>query len=58
MNPRKQLRKGLISCYKTSGITCLEKQLDVDHLATFKKFQDEINNQGRKNIEKQLNKFA
>ncbi len=54
VNLRKQLREGLISCYKTSSTTCLQKCFDVDHLRTFKKFQEEINNQGKKNVERQL----
>ncbi len=56
VNSRKKLRKGLISYYKTSGITCLHKHFDVEHLVIYKKFQEEINNQGRKNVEKQLAK--
>jgi hypothetical protein len=56
MNSRKQLSKGLISYYKTSGITCLHKHLDAEHLVTYKKFKEEFNNQGRKNVEKQLAK--
>jgi hypothetical protein len=31
LNPRKQLKKGLISYYKTNGITCLRKDVDRDH---------------------------
>ncbi len=27
--------------YKTSGITCLQKHLDANHLAIYKKFQEE-----------------
>jgi hypothetical protein len=31
LNPRKQLRKGLISYYKTNGITCLRNILMEAH---------------------------
>jgi hypothetical protein len=36
LNPKNKLRKGLISYYKTNGITCLQKHLDVDHFVIFK----------------------
>jgi hypothetical protein len=52
-NSRKQLKKGLITYYKTNGITCLQKHLDVNHLAIYKRFQEKINNQRKKNVEKQ-----
>jgi hypothetical protein len=50
MNSRKVLRKGLITYYKTSGITCLHKHLDVNHSTIYKIFQEKINNQGKENI--------
>jgi hypothetical protein len=53
LNPKKELRRGLISYYKTSGITCLHKHLDADHLVIFKKKLLKNNNQGRENFEKQ-----
>jgi hemerythrin-like domain-containing protein len=56
VNSRKKLKKGLISYYIISGITCLQKHFDVEHLVIYKKIQEEINNQGRKNVEKQLAK--
>jgi hypothetical protein len=37
------LKKGLLSYYKTSGITCLQKHLDAKHSVIYKKFQEEIN---------------
>jgi len=40
----------------TSGITCLQKHFDVNHLIICKKFQEEINNQGKENVERQLAK--
>ncbi len=48
VNSRKQLRKGLITYYKTSGITCLQKNLDVDYSTIYNGFQEKINNQGKK----------
>jgi len=56
MNSRKMLRKGLITYYKTSGITCLHKHLDVNHSTIHKIFQEKINNQGKENIRKQYAK--
>jgi hypothetical protein len=56
VNSRKQLKKGLITYYKTSGITCLYKHLDVDNLVIYKKFQEKINNQGKENVKKQFAK--
>jgi hypothetical protein len=52
VNSRKQLRKGLVTYYKTSGITCLHKHFDANHLTIYKKFQEEINNQGKENVER------
>jgi hypothetical protein len=53
VNSRKQLRKGLVTYYKTSGITCLQKHLDADHSTIYNRFQEEINNEREKNVEKQ-----
>ncbi len=53
MNSRELLRKGLITYYKTSGITTLQKHFDLDHSTIYKKIQEEINKEGRKNVEKQ-----
>ncbi len=53
VNSRKQLRKGLVTYYKTSGITCLWKHLDVDHSTIYKRFQEETNNQGKENVRRQ-----
>jgi hypothetical protein len=52
VNSRKQLRKGLIMYYKTSGTTCLHKKLDANHSTIYKKFQKEINNQGKEDVER------
>jgi hypothetical protein len=37
------LRKHLISYYKTSGITCLQKHGDACHLENLRKFEGEAN---------------
>ncbi len=47
VNSRKHLKKGRVTYYKTSGITCLQKHLDADHSTIYKRFQEEINNQGK-----------
>ncbi len=47
MNSRKLLKNGVITYYKTNGITCLREHLDVDHSTIYKKIQEEINKQGR-----------
>ncbi len=49
---KKQLRKGLVTYYKTSGITCLQKHLDVDHSTIYNGFQEEMNNQGKENVKR------
>ncbi len=41
-NPRIKLRKGLISYYKTNGISTLKKNMDVKH-DLFTKKLDEVN---------------
>ncbi len=46
----------MITYYKTSGITCLKKHLDVNHLAIYKRFQEKFNFQGKENVEKQYAK--
>jgi hypothetical protein len=56
VNSRKHLRKGLITYYKISGITCLQKHLDANHSAIYKRFQEEINNQRKENVERQFTK--
>ncbi len=52
MNSRKQLKKGMVTYYKTSGITCLQKHLDAYNSAIYKRFQEEIDNQGKENVER------
>jgi hypothetical protein len=56
MNSRKQLRKGLLTYYKTSGMTYLQKHLNANHFVIYKRFQKEINNQRKENVEKQFAK--
>ncbi len=53
-NPRKKLRKRLISYYKTNGIPTLKKHVDVEHnlLAIF--FNEEVNSLVRSQVEKKL----
>jgi hypothetical protein len=55
-NSKKQLKKGMVTYYKTSGITCLQKHLDADHSTIYKRFQEEINYQGKENVERQSTK--
>jgi len=38
MNLRKQLKKGLVTYYKTSGIARLQKHLDANHSIIYKRF--------------------
>ncbi len=56
MNSRKKLRKGQVTYYKTSGITSLQKHLDVNHSTIYKRLQEEINNQGKENVNRQSTK--
>jgi hypothetical protein len=46
MNSRKRLRKGLVTYYKTSGITCLQKHLDVDHSVIYKRLKNNLQRKG------------
>jgi hypothetical protein len=53
LNPRKQLKKGLISYYKTNGITYLKKHVDRVHSIIFRFFEKEVNDSRRGNFDKQ-----
>ncbi len=53
LNPRKQLKKGLISYYKTNGITCLRKHVDRDQSIIFRFFEKEVNDSRKGNLDKQ-----
>jgi len=53
VNSKKQSKKSLPTYYKTSGITCLQKHLDVDHLSIYKRFQEYMNNEGKENVKRQ-----
>jgi hypothetical protein len=53
-NPRTKLRKGLISYYKTNGISTLKKHVDVEHNLLAKKLNEEVNSLMRSQVEKQL----
>jgi hypothetical protein len=44
INPITQMRKGLIFCYKTYGITFFLKHVDANHMLIAKKFKEEVNN--------------
>jgi ribosomal protein L16 Arg81 hydroxylase len=39
INPRTQVRKGLISYYKTNGITSLKKHVDANHFFIAQMFE-------------------
>ncbi len=45
LNVRTKERKGLITYYKTYGITILKKHVDVDHFIIVNFFWEEINNE-------------
>jgi hypothetical protein len=51
-NPRTKERKGLITYYKTYGITILKKHVDANH-SIIAKFFEKINNEVIGNVEKQ-----
>jgi hypothetical protein len=40
-NPRTQFKRGIISYYKTNGITILKKHVNVDHGPIAKIFEEE-----------------
>jgi hypothetical protein len=50
---RTKLRKGLIPCYKTNGISTLKKHADIEHSLLAKTLGEEVNNLMRTQIEKQ-----
>jgi hypothetical protein len=43
VNPKLQVRKGLITCNTTNGIATLRKHVNSDHPNILKKFEEEIN---------------
>jgi hypothetical protein len=53
INPRTQVRKGLIFYYKTNGIISLKKHVDVDHSVIAQMFEEEVNNILKRSEEKQ-----
>jgi hypothetical protein len=53
LNPRKELKKGLISYYKTNGITCLRIHAGRDHSIIFRFFEKEVYDSRRGNFDKQ-----
>jgi hypothetical protein len=44
INPKIQARKGVISYYKTNGITSFKKHVDVDHYFIAQMFEEQVNN--------------
>jgi hypothetical protein len=55
-NPSTKERKGLITYYKTYGITTLKKHGDANHTIIVKKFEEEVNGPLKRTFEKQLAK--
>ncbi len=55
-NPRTQLRKELISYYKTNGITSLKKYVNVDHVIVAKTFKEKMNSSMKGNVKRQPTK--
>ncbi len=55
-NPRAKLRKDLISYYKTIGISYLKKHVDAKHGLLVKKLDEQVNNEMRIEVERQLAK--
>ncbi len=43
INSSIQARKGIISYYKTNGITSLKKHVDVEHIIIVKMSEEEVN---------------
>jgi hypothetical protein len=48
--------KSVITYFKTSGITCLRKHVDVDHSKILRTFKEEVNSTMKKSLEKQPTK--
>jgi hypothetical protein len=49
-------RRGLITYYKTYGITTLKKHVNANHFAIAKKFEKEIDNEIIESVERNLRK--
>jgi len=56
LNPRTKKRKVLITYYKTYGITIIKKHANAYHSIIAKKFEKEINNGIKENVEKKTYK--
>ncbi len=52
-SPRTKEKKGLITYYKTYGITNMKKHVDANHSIIAKEIEKEINNEITKNVERQ-----
>jgi hypothetical protein len=55
-NPSTKERKGLITYYKTYGITTLKKHGDANHTLIVKNIEEEVNGPLKRTFEKQLAK--
>jgi hypothetical protein len=55
-NPNTKERKGLITSYKTYGITSLKKHGDANHTLIVQKIEEEVNPPLKRTFEKQLAK--
>jgi hypothetical protein len=51
INPRTQMRKGLISYYKTNGITFLKKHVDANHFFITQMFEEGLKKNNHKKKE-------
>jgi len=56
LNPRTKKRKGLITYYKTYGITIIKKHVNAYHSIIANKFEKEINNGIKGIVEKKPTK--
>ncbi len=53
-SPRTKEKKGLITYYKTYGITNMKKHVDVNHSIIAKKIEKKNSNEITKSVERQL----
>jgi len=55
-NSKTKERRGLITYYKTYGITALKKHVNANHFAIAKKFEKAIDNEIIESVERNLQK--
>jgi hypothetical protein len=55
-NPRTKPRKGLVSYYKTNGISTLKKHVDSKHSLLVKKLDEQVNSSMKTQVERQPTK--